>query len=79
VPQPGSDKAGPDWKTFLNADSLKNLAGCRLEPSLANAMPGDSFQFERQGYFLADPVDSKPGAPVFSRVVTLRDSWAKGK
>jgi glutaminyl-tRNA synthetase len=77
VPQPGSDKGGPDWKTFLNPDSLKTLAGCRLEPSLADAMPGAGFQFERQGYFIADPVDSKPGAPVFSRVVTLRDSWAK--
>lgn len=77
VPQPGSDKEGPDWKTFLNPDSLKTLTGCRLEPSLAGAAPGDSFQFERQGYFIADPVDSKPGAPVFSRVVTLRDSWAK--
>ncbi len=77
VPQPGSDKGGPDWKTFLNPESLKILAGCRLEPSLADAMPGAGFQFERQGYFIADPVDSKPGAPVFSRVVTLRDSWAK--
>ncbi len=79
VPQPGSDKEGPDWKTFLNPDSLKTLSDCRLEPSLAGAAPGDSFQFERQGYFIADPVDSKPGAPVFSRVVTLRDSWAKAK
>ncbi len=79
VPQPGSDKDGPDWKTFLNADSLKTLTGCRLEPGLIEAMPGDSFQFERQGYFIADPVDSKPGAPVFSRIVTLRDSWAKAK
>lgn len=77
VPQPGSDKEGPDWKTFLNPDSLTTLSGCRLEPSLAGAAPGDSFQFERQGYFIADPVDSKPGAPVFSRIVTLRDSWAK--
>ncbi|RQW84252.1 MAG: glutamine--tRNA ligase/YqeY domain fusion protein, partial [Geobacter sp.] len=79
VPQPGSDKEGPDWKTFLNPDSLKTLSGCRLEPSLVEAPPGANFQFERQGYFIADPVDSKPGAPVFSRIVTLRDSWAKGK
>ncbi|MRR54294.1 MAG: glutamine--tRNA ligase/YqeY domain fusion protein [Deltaproteobacteria bacterium] len=77
VPQPGSDKEGPDWKTFLNADSLKTLSGCRLEPSLLEAKPGDSFQFERQGYFIADSVDSKPDAPVFSRIVTLRDSWSK--
>ncbi|MHC1698710.1 MAG: glutamine--tRNA ligase/YqeY domain fusion protein [Geobacteraceae bacterium] len=77
VAQPGSEKDGPDWKTYLNAGSLKTLSGCRLEPSLLEAKPGDSFQFERQGYFIADPVDSKPGAPVFSRIVTLRDSWSK--
>ena len=50
VPQPGSDKEGPDWKTFLNPDSLKVLTTCRLEPSLAGASAGDCFQFERQGF-----------------------------
>ncbi len=39
--------------------------------------PGERFQFERNGYFVADSVLSKPGAPVFNRTVTLRDSWAK--
>jgi glutaminyl-tRNA synthetase len=48
-----------------------------LEPSLKDAAPGSRFQFERLGYFFADPEDSKPGAPVFNRTVTLKDSWAK--
>jgi len=77
VPQPGSDKGGPDWKTFLNPDSLRVLTSCRLEPGLAGAAGGECFQFERQGYFQVDPVDSAPGVPVFNRVVTLRDSWTK--
>jgi glutaminyl-tRNA synthetase len=49
-----------------------------LEPALKDAQPEDRFQFERHGYFVADRVDSKPGAPVFNRTVTLKDSWAKG-
>jgi glutaminyl-tRNA synthetase len=77
VPQPGSGKDGPDWKSLLNPDSLQTVTTCRLEPSLATARLGDFFQFERQGYFSADPVDSTPGSPVFNRIVTLRDSWAK--
>jgi glutaminyl-tRNA synthetase len=47
-----------------------------LEPSLGNAAPGEKFQFERNGYFCADP-DGAPGKPVFNRTVTLRDTWAK--
>jgi glutaminyl-tRNA synthetase len=43
---------------------------------LAQAQPEERFQFEREGYFCADIKDSKPGAPVFNRTVTLRDSWA---
>jgi len=77
VPQPGSDREGADWKSFLNAESLRTLTGCRLEPGLAAAAAASSFQFERQGYFTVDPLDSAPGAPVFNRIVTLRDSWAK--
>ncbi len=77
VPQPGSDKDGPGWKTFLNGDSLQTLTRCRLEPGLAGAVAGSRFQFERQGYFAVDPLDSSPGNPVFNRVVTLRDSWTK--
>jgi glutaminyl-tRNA synthetase len=48
-----------------------------LEPALAEAEPGERFQFERTGYFVADSALSKPGKPVFNRTVTLRDSWAK--
>jgi glutaminyl-tRNA synthetase len=53
------------------------LEGCRVEPSVETAKPGDRFQFERNGYFVADRVDSRPGAPVFNRAVTLRDTWAR--
>ena len=67
---------GNDWKTNLNPDSLITLIGCRLEPSLAAAKPGDRFQFERLGYFCVDP-DSKNGKLVFNRTVTLKDTWAK--
>jgi glutaminyl-tRNA synthetase len=68
--------AGGDYKAHLNPSSLERLKG-RLEPSLERAKGGEHFQFERQGYFFADPKLSKDGAPVFNRVVTLRDTWAK--
>jgi glutaminyl-tRNA synthetase len=61
----------------LNPDSLQVLKGCKVEPMLGNSAPGSRFQFERVGYFCADMKDSKPGAPVFNRTVTLRDTWAK--
>jgi glutaminyl-tRNA synthetase len=70
----------PEGKTFLdniNPDSLKIVRDAKLEPSLANAGPGQHFQFERLGYFFTDPVESKPGKPVFNRTATLRDTWAK--
>jgi glutaminyl-tRNA synthetase len=60
----------------LNADSLNRLVDCKVEPSLAEAAPGARFQFERLGYFSADP-DSRDGTPVFNRTVTLKDTWAK--
>jgi glutaminyl-tRNA synthetase len=60
----------------LNPHSLERLTGCKVEPSLAMVGPGARFQFERLGYFCADP-DTRPGAPVFNRTVTLKDSWAK--
>jgi glutaminyl-tRNA synthetase len=65
-----------DLEAALNPSSLEVVEGCFVEPSLRNAKPGDRFQFERQGYFCADP-DSAPGKPVFNRTVTLRDTWAK--
>jgi len=69
--------AAEDFLTCLNPDSLEVLQDCKLEPSLAQAKPGDSFQFLRQGYFCADNRDSKPGHLVFNRAVALRDSFKK--
>ncbi len=60
----------------LNADSVKVIRA-QLEPALKDATPEQSFQFERHGYFVADRVDTKRGAPVFNRTVTLKDSWGK--
>jgi glutaminyl-tRNA synthetase len=76
VPEPDNVPEGTDWKSNLNPESLVVLAGCKVEPSLAAAAPGVNYQFERQGYFCLDK-DSKPGAPVFNRSVSLRDTWAK--
>jgi len=76
VAHPDQDKE-KDFKSFINPDSLQVLEDCILEPSLSRAEPGDFFQFERQGYFCVDRVESAPGRPVFNRTVTLRDSWAK--
>ena len=67
---------GADWTANLNPESLEILTSCQVEPSLAQAAPGSRYQFERLGYFCADP-DSAPGKPVFNRTVTLRDTWAK--
>ena len=66
-----------DFIARLNPDSLETLTGCRIEPALLNAEPGSHWQFERQGYFCADPVDSRPNAPVFNRTASLRDTWAR--
>ena len=66
-----------DFKTHLNPASLETLTDCQLEPSLAGAKPLDRFQFERLGYFCVD-TESKPGALVWNRTITLRDSWAAG-
>ena len=67
---------GEDFRASLNPDSLTRLQGCKLEPSLAGSPPERAVQFERLGYFCADP-DGTPGAPVWNRTVTLRDTWAK--
>jgi len=71
---PGAGDRDP--LTDLNPDSLERLTTAKVEPSLANAPAGTRYQFERQGYFCVDP-DSRPGAPVFNRTVTLKDTWAK--
>jgi glutaminyl-tRNA synthetase len=68
---------GKDFKDYIRSDSLEVLTSCRVEPGLAEASPGDRFQFERMGYFCLDTVDSAPGRLVFNRTVTLRDQWAK--
>ncbi|MBI4517275.1 MAG: glutamine--tRNA ligase/YqeY domain fusion protein [Deltaproteobacteria bacterium] len=61
----------------VNPNSLVVIEGCKIEPALAAGKPGDRFQFERQGYFSVDPKRSQPGAPVFNRIVSLKDTWAK--
>jgi glutaminyl-tRNA synthetase len=78
VPDPDAAPVGKTWLDNINPNSLEVLKDAKLEPSLATATGGDlPFQFERSGYFYADPVDSKPGKPVFNRTVTLKDTWAK--
>ncbi|MEO7385836.1 MAG: glutamine--tRNA ligase/YqeY domain fusion protein [Gammaproteobacteria bacterium] len=71
------DGEDADFKTFLNPASLRVEGEARLEPLLAGVHPGAVVQFERLGYFVADRIDHRPDRPVFNRVVTLRDSWAK--
>ncbi len=71
---------GEDTSDFilgLNPSSLETLRSCRVEPSLEGAAPGSRYQFERQGYFCVDSVDSSGERLVFNRTVPLRDSWAK--
>ena len=70
---------GETFTASLNPHSLDVLTGCRVEPSLGEAKPGDYLQFERQGYFCMDSKDTTPGKLVFNRTVTLRDTWAKIK
>ncbi|MCK4342343.1 MAG: glutamine--tRNA ligase/YqeY domain fusion protein [Phycisphaerae bacterium] len=73
---PDGVEEGSDFKSNLNPNSLKTLKSCRVEPSLAGALPGSRYQFERQGYFCVDP-DSSESVLVFSRTVPLRDTWGK--
>ena len=74
VPEPGA--ASGDFLADMNPQSLVTLTECALEPSLAQARAGDRYQFEREGYFVADP-DGTPDWPVFNRTVGLRDTWAR--
>jgi len=76
-PVPDSSKDGVDYHERLNPGSLQVLNGCYLEPALSEAVAGDRFQFEREGYFCLDSADNSGGKPVFNRTVTLRDSWEK--
>ncbi|HJV36642.1 glutamine--tRNA ligase/YqeY domain fusion protein [Geomonas sp.] len=74
TPNPGG-KNEPDYRVSLNPNSIEVLTGCKLEPSLQQATLESRYQFERMGYFCLDSRSSKPGALVFNRTVTLRDSW----
>ena len=76
-PDEAAATEGKDFTEFLNPESRVILTDARIEPAAADAAPATHYQFERHGYFFSDPVDSKDGVPVFNRVVTLRDSWAK--
>jgi glutaminyl-tRNA synthetase len=82
VPAPGARREGDapdherDFLDDMNTDSCQTITA-QLEACLRDARPEERFQFERHGYFVADRVDSKPGAPVFNRAVTLKDSWGK--
>jgi glutaminyl-tRNA synthetase len=73
---PNEVEEGKDVLDNLNPNSLEVLTDAKLEPSLANAVAGSRYQFERLGYFCVDP-DSKLGKPVFNRTVALKDTWAK--
>jgi len=76
TPNPDASPEGRDFLANLNPDSLVVKKGCRVEPSLSSAKPGDFFQFERVGYFTVD-TDSGPSGLVFNRSVSLRDTWGK--
>ncbi|MGA3238371.1 MAG: glutamine--tRNA ligase/YqeY domain fusion protein [Bryobacteraceae bacterium] len=76
VENPNETAEGADFTANLNSKSLEVLTGCKLEPSLGEVPAMSFYQFERLGYFCADP-DGAPGKPVFNRTVALRDSFAK--
>jgi len=76
-PSPDAAKEGRDYKDYLNPDSLRTVTGCIVEPSLKESKPGERYQFEREGYFCADLLQTEGEPLVFNRTVTLRDSWAK--
>jgi glutaminyl-tRNA synthetase len=75
VPDPESPEDGKTFKDHLNPGSAVVLRGSLVEPALAGTAPGERFQFVRNGYFVADEADSKPGAPVFNRIIGLRDGF----
>ena len=75
-PAADPSRSGEKWIDTVNRDSLEVLSDCLVEPGLATREPGYRCQFERQGYFAVDP-DSKPGRPVFNRIVSLKDAWKR--
>ena len=76
-PTPDANKEDKDYRDFINVDSLRTLTTCYVEQSLSAAIPGEGFQFEREGYYSLDPMHQAGNKPVFNRTVTLRDTWAK--
>ncbi len=77
VPVPDDVEEGKEVRDYLNPSALEVVNGCQAEPALAELPVGVTCQFERQGYFCLDNVDTRPDALVFNRTVTLRDTWAK--
>ncbi len=75
-PNPDGNKEGKDYHDFINPESLIKLEACYVESNLDSVKPGETFQFEREGYFCLD-AHSSSDKPVFNRTVTLRDTWAK--
>jgi glutaminyl-tRNA synthetase len=76
IESPLEEAGDVDFKSLVNPKSLETLTACRVEPGLAEAKPGERFQFLRQGYFCVDP-DSSLKKPIFNRTASLRDTWAK--
>ena len=79
IPDPDDVPEGQDFTSVLNPDSLVVVNGAKIEPSVGKDELASRYQFERTGYFVSDPADSRPGKLVFNRTVTLRDTWAKIK
>ncbi len=77
VPDPDDVREGGDFTDFLNPESVVEVTGAYVEPSIGEDPPGTRYQFERQGYFVSDVVDSSAEQLVFNRTVPLRDTWAK--
>lgn len=76
-PNPEDFDGGEDFKANINPHSLEVIKSCKLEPAIKSTKPQDRYQFERLGYFCVDATDHSPDKPVFNRIVTLRDTWAK--
>jgi len=77
TPTPDVAKDEKDYKEYISPDSLRTLTQCYVEASLQEAKPGDTFQFEREGYYCLDEMHVTGNLPVFNRTVTLRDTWGK--
>jgi len=79
VERPDLVEEGQDWKATLNPESLQVITNAKAEPGLLSVSPGTHVQFERKGFFFVDPVDSKAGAPIFNRTVSLKASYVVAK